>query len=85
MTGTWVSLLYPDILAAKRQVLENSYPWLARGAGYVMLVAAAGTGLLYLRLRRRVSTELMIAGLVLLTVVDTWRIDRVFLKYVDTA
>jgi len=84
-TDAWISLLYPGITAAKRQLLEASYSWLARGAGYVMLVAAAGTALLYLRLSRRLSTELMVAGLVALTVVDTWRIDRVFLKYEDAS
>ena len=84
-TDAWISLLNPGITAAKRQLLAASYSWLARGAGYVMLVAAAGTALLYLRLSRRLSTELMVAGLVALTVVDTWRIDRVFLKYEDAS
>ena len=81
MTDSWIGLFYSGIDPAKRMVLENSYPWLARGAGYVALVVAVGTVLMYLRLQRRISTELLVAGLVLLTLVDTWRIDQLFLRY----
>ncbi|MFA6107557.1 MAG: hypothetical protein WDA75_02195 [Candidatus Latescibacterota bacterium] len=85
VTEAWISLFYSDIPADRRQILAAGYSWLARGGLIVALVAGAGIALLYLRLQAKVSTGALIAGLCLLTLVDTWRIDRVFLRYEDPA
>lgn len=81
VTGVWTSLLYADIDPQKRTVLAEGYGWLARGALVVALVTAAGTALLYWR--HRVGRLCVLTGLCLLTLADTWRIDRVFLEYTD--
>ena len=85
MTDAWIALFYADITPDKRQILENGYNWLARGALCVALVAGVGTALLYLRLRRQLGAGLVLCGLGVLTLVDTWRIDRVYLEYVNPA
>ncbi|MBM3277904.1 MAG: hypothetical protein FJY95_07455 [Candidatus Handelsmanbacteria bacterium] len=85
MTGMWISLFYGDIAPAKRQVLEAGLDWLSRGSLIAAAVAGVGTGLLYLRSQGRLAAGGLVAGLILLTLADTWRIDRVFLKYEDPA
>jgi hypothetical protein len=85
MAKMWISAFYGDIALPKRQVLEAGLDWLSRGSLVVAVVAGAGTGLLYLRSQRRLAAGGLLVGLVLLTLVDTWRIDRVFLQYEDPA
>ncbi len=85
LTGMWISLFYGDIAPHKSQILEAGLEWLSRGSLIAAAVAGAGTGLLYLRTQRRLASGWLLAGLIGLTLVDTWRIDRVFLKYEDPA
>ncbi|NKB69940.1 MAG: hypothetical protein GKR89_22940 [Candidatus Latescibacteria bacterium] len=85
MTDAWIGLFYSDIAPAKRQVLAAGYSWLARGGLIVAVVCGVGTGLLFLRTRQQLSIGLLIAGLCALTLVDTWRIDWQFLRYVEPA
>jgi len=81
VTDVWISLFYADILPAKRQTLMAGYDWLARGGLLVALVAAGGTSLLYFR--RRMGLLAVVVGLCALALLDTWRIDRIFLKFSD--
>ena len=85
VTDAWIALLYGNIAPGGREVLAQGYAWLARGALCVALVAAASTLLLCLKLRRKVGAGLVLAGLVALALFDTWRIDRLFLKYENPA
>ncbi len=85
LTGMWISLFYGDIAPHKSQILAAGLDWLSRGSLIVAAVAGVGTGLLYLRAQGRLATGWLLAGLIGLTLVDTWRIDRVFLKYEDPA
>ena len=85
LTDAWIALLYGDIAPGDREDLAQGYSWLARGALCVALVAAAGTLLICLKLRRKLSTGLVLTGLVALALLDTWRIDRLFLKYENPA
>jgi len=81
----WASVFWPDLPDGNRQQMLASADWIGRGALVVALVCAAGTGLLYLRLRERLGVGLAVAGLAALALVDTWRIDRLFLRYEDPA
>ena len=83
MTDAWIALMYGGISLDKQQTLQKGYDWLARGGLYVALVAAAGTALIHLRWRGKVSVALLVSILCLLTIADTWRITRQFLRYVD--
>jgi hypothetical protein len=83
LTGMWISIFYGDIAPPKRQVLEAGLGWLSKGSLIVAVVAGVGTALLYLRAQQRLATGWLLAGLIGLTLLDTWRIDRVFLKYED--
>ncbi len=80
---SWVAVTGYDMLAHKQQILVDGMQWLSRGAVCVFAVVAAGTALLLLRLHGKIALVWMVAGMVLLTLFDTWRIDRRFLHYED--
>ena len=82
-TDAWIAGLYGDIAPQKRAVLASSYDWIARGGWYVVLAVGAGVVLLYLRLGGQLSATVLVAGLGVVTVLDTWRVDRVYLHYRD--
>ena len=81
----WTAILYRDIPTTKREIMEAGAGWLARGGLLVALVAGGGTVALQLRLRRQVAAGVVTAILVALVLLDTWRIDRLFLRYEDPA
>jgi hypothetical protein len=83
ITGGWIAAVYSDITPRQQQVLAAGYNWIAKGGLYVALVAAAGAALIYLRLQQKITVTVLIAGLCLLTLFDTWRVDKVYLTYVD--
>ena len=85
LTDAWIALVYGEIAPGSREVLGQGYSWLSRGALYVALVAAASTLLLCLKLRGKLGSGLVLVALVALTLFDTWRIDRLFLKYENPA
>ncbi len=85
VTEAWTALLWSDAPEFRRRAMAASAPWLARGALIGAALCAAGTALLLLRLRGRVGAGLLVLGLSALTVADTWRIDRLFLRYKDPA
>ena len=85
ITETWTALLWSDAPEFRRQAMAASAPWLARGALIGAAVCAAGTALILLHLRGRVGAGLLVLALCALTVADTWRIDRLFLRYEDPA
>ncbi len=82
-TDAWIAFTGYDISPYKQQILSDGLQWLGRGALCVFAVVAAGTALLLLRLHGKIALAWMVAGLVLLTLFDTWRIDRRFLHYED--
>ena len=83
VTEAWTALLWSDAPEFRRRAMTAAAPWLARGGLIGAGVCAAGTALLLLHLRNRVGAGFLVLGLAALTVADTWRIDRLFLKYED--
>ena len=81
IVSLWNSLFYSDIPPHKQQILHAGIEWLAKGGLYVGLTVLGAVGVLFLRINRTISTGLMVVGLCLLTLCDTWRINQVFLKY----
>ncbi|MBT6148338.1 MAG: YfhO family protein, partial [Gemmatimonadetes bacterium] len=83
--GIWSAVFWPDLPGHSQQSMSANLDWLARGAFLVACVAGAGTALLLLRLQGRLGATPVVLGLAALTLVDTWRIDRLFLKYEEPA
>ena len=81
----WTSVLYQEIAAAKRQIMLSAAPGLSRGGLLALLLCAAAAGLVWALMRHKLSAAAACAGLIALTLADTWRIDRLFLVYEDPA
>ena len=77
----WSALLYAEVSAHKRQILQTGSEWLARGALYTALATVACTALLWLKARRQLTVAPVALGLCALTAADTWRINQLFFKY----
>jgi hypothetical protein len=75
--------LFPTLDAAHRRAQLRGVDAFREGAFFVAAILAAGTLLSHAWRRGRVPPNVAIAGLLLLTVVDAWRIDRKFVAVVD--
>lgn len=81
----WAMVMWSEIPETNRQLMITNAGWVGRGAFLVACVAGAGTALLSLRLKDRLGVAPVVLGLAALTLIDTWRIDRLFLRYEDPA
>ena len=81
----WAAIMWTDMPEYNRQLMSHSVSWVGRGAFLVACVAGAGTALLTLRLQGRLGVTPVVLGLMALTLIDTWRIDRLFLHYEEPA
>ena len=79
----WNDAVRPGLDAALRQVQQSNLPAFRSGAWTAAFVLAAGAVLLFAARRGRIPAVAFIAGLLLLTVFDLWRIDRRFVAVVD--
>ena len=81
----WVSLVYPDITQAKRQIMQASVPQLVGGGLIATFLCTAATATLWAAMRGKVSAAIACCALIALTLFDAWRIDKLFLVYEDPA
>ncbi|MGQ0722102.1 MAG: hypothetical protein ACT4PE_11100, partial [Candidatus Eiseniibacteriota bacterium] len=79
----WTDLFRPELDEAKVQAQAANVPAFRSGALFVAGVLAAGGALVSGRLRGAVSSRVLLGGLVLLTVVDLWRVDLWFIRVVE--
>jgi hypothetical protein len=77
-TNAWVDVFRPPMDATKRAILEANLPAFRNGALVVAGILAATTGLVVAWLRGAAPSRLALGGLLLLTLVDFWRIDTRF-------
>jgi hypothetical protein len=77
-TSFWTDLFYPGIDAARRQAQAANLPQFRSGALVVAVILAGGTGLLWGRMRGAIPDRAMFVGLIVLAIVDLWRVDRAF-------
>lgn len=83
LTRFWTDLSGVDLDAARRAAQEANLPAFRRGAWLTGAIVAAATALLALHRRRTIAVRWFVAGLVLLAVVDQWRVDRRFKVVMD--
>ena len=79
----WTSLLYRDIGPGKAAALVTDQPYLVRGFLVATILAAGTAGLTWATVRGQLKRGGLVAGLVLLVVVDLWRVDAPFIQMVD--
>lgn len=79
----WNSLFWSDIPGDKLQVAKQNLHSLSTGAWLGSLWLAALTGLTILRIRKRIPAQTFLLLLLPILLIDTWRINKQFLKYVN--
>ena len=79
----WTSLLYRDIGPGKAAALVTDQPYLVRGFLVATILAAGTAGLTWATVRGQFKRGGLVTGLVLLVVVDLWRVDAPFIQVVD--
>ena len=83
LLSLWQNIVWTDIPAPRLQIAQNNLPLAGQGALLAALFVGILTVISYLRAQNKLQIHTF--ALVLLTVllIDTWRIDKLFLNYVN--
>ena len=83
LLSLWQNIVWTDIPAPRLQIARNNLPLAGQGALLAALFVGTLTVISYLRAQNKI--QIYTFALVLLTVIliDTWRIDKIFLNYIN--
>ena len=83
LLSLWQNIVWTDIPAPRLQIAQANLPLAGQGALLAALFVATLTVISYLRAQNKLKIHTF--ALILLTVIliDTWRIDKLFLNYVN--
>jgi len=81
--SVWNSLFWSDIPADKMRIATANLSSLGAGAWIGLLWLATLTLLVCLRVQKRIHAQTFVLALLPILLIDTWRIDRQFLRYID--
>ena len=83
LTSIWTTVLYSDITPERQEILQNSLPFLVRGAGIVFLFSMATSGMTWLLRRGYIGSLGWLIGLLILISADALRIDKPYVNTMD--
>ena len=83
LTSVWTTVLYSDITPERQEILQNSLPFLVRGAGIVFLFSMAASGITWLLRRGYIGSLGWLTGLLILISADALRIDKPYVNTMD--
>ena len=83
LLSLWQNIVWTDIPAPRLQIARNNLPLAGQGALLAALFVGTLTAISYLRAQNKLQIHTF--ALIILTVIliDTWRIDKMFLNYVN--
>ena len=83
LLSLWQNTMWTDIPAPRQQIAQNNLPIAGQGALLAALFVGILTAISYLRAQNKLQIHTF--ALIILTVIliDTWRIDKLFLNYVN--
>ena len=83
LLSLWQNTMWTDIPAPRQQIAQNNLPIAGQGALLAALFVGILTVISYLRAQNKLQIHTF--ALIILTVIliDTWRIDKMFLNYVN--
>ncbi len=83
LLSLWQNTMWTDIPAPRQQIAQNNLPIAGQGALLGALFVGILTAISYLRAQNKLQIHTF--ALIILTVIliDTWRIDKMFLNYVN--
>lgn len=79
----WTNTIYMNIASSKREAMFVNIPRFLEGLWIVMCLGLATAGLVWARLKGKISSLLFLGVLVPLVLIDTWRINAQFIKVVN--
>jgi hypothetical protein len=83
LTSVWTTVLYSDITPERQEILQNSLPFLVRGAGIVFLFSMTASGITWLLRRGYIGSLGWLTGLLILVSADALRIDKPYVNTMD--
>ena len=83
LTSVWTTVLYSDITPERHEILQNSLPFLVRGAGIVFLFSMATSGITWLLRKGYIGSLGWLIGLLILISADALRIDKPYVNTMD--
>lgn len=84
LTSAWTALVAPDLPREKAAALQRAEPFITRGLGIAVLLAAGLAGAWHLARREAPGLRaLAVGGIALLVVADLWRVDAAFVRVAD--
>ena len=83
LLSIWQNIVWTDISAPRQQIAQNNLTHAGQGALLAALFVGILTAISYLRAQNKLKIHTF--ALIILTVIliDTWRIDKMFLNYVN--
>ena len=83
LLSIWQNIVWTDIPAPRLQIAQNNLTHAAQGALLAALFVGALTVISYLRAQNKLKIHAFFLILLTIILIDTWRIDKLFLNYVN--
>jgi len=83
LLSLWQNIVWTDIPAPRLQIARNNLPLAGQGALLAALFVGILTVISYLRAQNKLQIHTFVLVLLTVLLIDTWRIDKLFLNYVN--
>ncbi|MCY3680051.1 MAG: YfhO family protein [Gemmatimonadetes bacterium] len=83
LLSLWQNIVWTDIPAPRLQIARNNLPLTGQGALLAALFVGILTVISYLRAQNKLQIHTFVLVLLTVLLIDTWRIDKLFLNYVN--
>ena len=83
LLSLWQNIVWTDIPAPRLQIARNNLPLAGQGALLAALFVGILTAISYLRAQNKLQIHTFILIILTVILIDTWRIDKIFLNYVN--
>ena len=83
LLSLWQNIVWTDIPAPRLQIARNNLPLTGQGALLAALFVGILTIISYLRAQNKLQIHTFALLLLTVILIDTWRIDKMFLNYVN--
>ena len=83
LLSLWQNIVWTDIPAPRLQIAQNNLSLTGQGALVAALFVGTLTVISYLRAQNKLQIHTFALVLLAILLIDTWRIDKIFLNYVN--
>ena len=83
LLSIWQNIMWTDIPAPRQQIAQNNLPLAGQGALLGALFVGILTAISYLRAQNKLKIHTFALIILAVILIDTWRIDKLFLNYVN--